>query len=54
MKILANGDIIELPKIIPPTANPKDFRDHLLITDHLPNSERLALIRSINNYAHET
>ncbi len=53
MKRLEDGTLVDLPKVVPPTANPNDFHDHLLKTDHLPKPEVDKLVQAISNYIEE-
>jgi hypothetical protein len=53
MRRLEDGTLVDLPKVIPPTANPKEFRDNLMQTTYLPKSEVDKLIKAVTNYIEE-
>jgi hypothetical protein len=42
--------LVDLPTIVPATANPRDFNDHLLKTDDLTAAEVEKLALAVSDY----
>lgn len=50
MQKLPNGDLIDLPTVRPPSADPNNYHDTLMRADHLNTDEINQLIGVLDNY----
>lgn len=53
MRKLEDGTLVEMPVVLPPTANPKDFRDNLLRMREMGQEEQRELATALENYIEE-